>query len=83
MADLPRPKKNNRTVNTDDEETVVIKVDEVQYEKQNLDNVNTAKIPVSQQNSYRQNGNNYGNNYNDNPFLWDRMAQFTFWFCLF
>lgn len=64
MADLPRPKKNNRTVNTDDEETVVIKVDEVQYEKQNLDNVNTAKIPVSQQNSYRQNGNNYGNNYN-------------------
>lgn len=59
MADLPRPKKNNRTVNTDDEETVVIKVDEVQYEKQNLDNVNTAKIPVSQQNSYRQNGNNY------------------------
>ncbi len=64
MADLPRPKKNNRTVNTDDEETVVIKVDEVQYEKQNLDNVNTAKIPVSQQNSYRQNGNNYGDNYN-------------------
>lgn len=64
MADLPRPKKNNRTVNTDDEETVVIKVDEVQYEKQNLDNVNTAKIPVSQQNNYRQNGNNYGDNYN-------------------
>lgn len=59
MADLPRPKKNNRTVNTDDEDTVVIKVDEAQYEKQNLDNVNTAKIPVSQQNSYRQNGNNY------------------------
>lgn len=62
MADLPRPNKNKKTVNTDNEDTVVIKVDESQYNKRNLDNVNTAKITNirNNQGQHRQNFQSYG-----------------------
>lgn len=63
MADLPRPNKNKKPVNTDNEETVVIKVDESQYNKRNLDNVNTAKITNvrNNQGQRKQNFQAYGN----------------------
>lgn len=61
MADIPRPKKG-KPINTDGEETVVLKVDPAQYRKKNLDNENTAKLSARQinreaQNRYRQNRN--------------------------
>lgn len=62
MADLPHPKKK-KIVNTDDEETVVIKVDPAKYNKQKLDNADTAKIPASQ---IRQASRNYNNQNNRN-----------------